>query len=187
MARAIGWWNFRSAAAAKPRISSGSQPSAVITRPTSGPLAGQRAGLVEQDSVDLVHHLERPPVLDQDALAGAQGQRAEHGERNGHADAGSEIAVEHRDRADGPHHGPTQSAGAQGRQHGLVGQPLSLVLRRHLVARRVAQDLADLGGRRLAPRHLDGHLDLAGYQQRRGKDLVAAPFSAGVDSPVKAC
>ena len=41
-----------------------------------GPLAGQGAGLVEQDGVDLVHQLEGPAVLDQDALVGAEGQRA---------------------------------------------------------------------------------------------------------------
>ncbi len=36
MARAIGWWNFRSAAAAKARIRCGSQPRAAMIRPTSG-------------------------------------------------------------------------------------------------------------------------------------------------------
>ena len=37
-----------------------------------GPLAGQRAGLVEEDGVDLVHQLERAAVLDQDALVGTE-------------------------------------------------------------------------------------------------------------------
>ena len=52
-----------------------------------GPLAGQGAGLVEEDRVDLVHQLQGPAVLDQDALVGAQGQRAEHGQGRGHPDA----------------------------------------------------------------------------------------------------
>ena len=34
-----------------------------------GALAGQRARLVEEDGVDLVHQLEGAAVLDQDALA----------------------------------------------------------------------------------------------------------------------
>ena len=35
-----------------------------------GSLAGERPGLVEEDRVDLVHQLDSPAVLDQDALAG---------------------------------------------------------------------------------------------------------------------
>ena len=43
--------------------------------PDLGPLAGQRAGLVEQHRVDLVHQIERPAVLDEDTLLGAERQR----------------------------------------------------------------------------------------------------------------
>ena len=151
----------------------GSQPSAAITRPTSG-RSRVRVPVLSKRTVSIWFIIsERPPVLDQDALARAQGQRAEHRQRSGHADAGPEVAVEHRDRADGPHRGHPERTDAQGREHGLVGQPLALVLRRHLVAGRIAQDLADLGRGRLAPRHLDRDLDLARHQQRRGENPVA--------------
>ena len=173
IARAIGWWNFRSAAAAKPRIWSGVEPVGGDDPADLGPLAGQRAGLVEEDRVDLVHQLERPAVLDQDALVGAQGQRAEHRQRRGHADAGAEVAVEHRHRAGGAHRGQADGADGQGRDHRLVGQPLALVLRGQLVAGRVVEDLADLGRGRLAARRLDRDEDLAGDHHRRGEDPVA--------------
>ncbi len=45
-----------------------------------GAFPRQRPGLVEEDRVDLVHQLQRPAVLDQNALVSAKGQRAEHGE-----------------------------------------------------------------------------------------------------------
>ena len=69
-----------------------------------------------------------------------------------------------------------ERADGQGRDHGLVGQPLALVLRGQLVAGRVVEDLADLGRRRLAARHLDRDLDLAGHHHRRGEDPVADPL-----------
>ena len=138
-----------------------------------GPLAGQRAGLVEEDGVDLVHQLQRPAVLDEDALVGAQGQRAEHRQRRGHPDAGAEVAVEDRDRAGGPHRRHAHARRGQGRDHRLVGQPLALVLRGQLVAGRVVEDLADLGRGRLAARLLDRDIDLAGDHEGRGEDPVA--------------
>src|SRR5271166_596348 len=54
-------------------------------------LPSQRAGLVKQDGVDLVHQLKCATVLDQNSFVGAQRQRRKHSQRCRHADAGAEI------------------------------------------------------------------------------------------------
>ena len=144
-----------------------------------GSFPGQGARLVEEDGIDLVHQLERPAVLDQDALAGTEGQRGEHGQRGGHPDPGAEIAVEHGHCAGRAHRRQADRADAQGRDHGLVGQAFALVLGAQLVACRIVEDLADLGRGRLAARFFDRDQDLAGHQQGRGEDPIAHPLLGG--------
>ena len=134
------------------------------------PFPSQRPCLVEQHGVDLVHQIERPAVLDQDSAAGTQLQRTEHRQRGGHADAGAEVTVDDRDGARRPQRREAQAAQGQHRDHGLVGQPLTGMLAGEFVARRVGEDLADLGAGGFGTARLDGHEQLAGDEHGRGED-----------------
>src|SRR6516225_1761202 len=51
--------------------------------------AGQCAGLVEKDRIDLAQKVERPSILDEDALLRAQRQCRQHTERGRHPNTGA--------------------------------------------------------------------------------------------------
>ena len=144
--------------------------------PDLRPLPRQCAGLVEQHRVDLAQQVERAPVFDQDTLLRTERERGEHRQGRRHTNAGSEIAVNDRDRACGAQGGKRKPAQTEGRDHHFVGDLLALVLRGELVTGAVVQDLGDLGSRGLAARFFDRDMDLAGDHDRRCKDTITNTF-----------
>ena len=137
-----------------------------------GALEGERAGLVEENRVDLRHQLERPPVLDEDALLGAEAERGQHAEGRRHADAGAEVAVDDRGGPAHPDRGHPDRGQRQGRDDGLVGHLLAPRLGAERVAGGALEDLGDpgRGGLEARGRHPDAHG--AGQHDRGGEDRV---------------
>src|SRR5271156_3723190 len=97
-------------------------------------LARQRTGLVEEDRVDLAEEVERAPVLDEDPLLGAERQCRQHAEWCCHSNARAEITVQRRYRTLRADRRPGNCTYGQGRDHRLVGELLTPVLRSELVA-----------------------------------------------------
>ena len=159
-----------------------------MIRADLGALAGQGAGLVEEDGIDLVHQFQRPAVLDQNPLVGAEGQRREHGQRRGHPDAGAEVAVEHRHRAERAHRRQARLRrwpGSGSRPCRPAASPLCCELSLYPAeSLRIWLILAEAVS---LPDFSTETKTLPATIRVEANTRSPTPFSAGVDSPVRAC
>ena len=111
---------------------------------------GQRAGLVEDDGVDLGQFLHVRAALDDDAGARRMGHRGQHRGWRSDADAGAVVDDHQRQEAiEICTHRCGASRKRQRRQHEAVGEFLRVILHAGIADRRRLDQLSDLAcGRR---------------------------------------
>ena len=158
---------------------------------------GERAGLVDDERVDLLHALQRLGVLDQDAGLGAtpdadhdrhrrgEAERAGAGDDE-HGDGGDEAVGEARLRArTSPRRRRRAAATAMTSRHEPAGDLIGQALDRRAAALGLGDHLHDLRQHRVAADLLGSH-----HEARRVWFIVPpitfAPllFVTGIDSPV---
>ena len=179
----------RSTLAASRSTCASSKPGAGDDRDDLRLAFGQRAGLVDDQRVDLFHALERFGVLDQHAglraAADADHDRHRRGEAQ-RAGAGDDQHAHRGDQAVGearlrPEHRPGGKGDERDRDHrrhepagDLVGQPLD----RRAAALRLRHHLHDLRQQRVAADLVGAHHEAAGGVERAADHArVFAPWS----------
>ena len=146
---------------------------------------GQRAGLVDDERVDLLHALQRLGVLDQHAGLGAAPDADHDRHRRGEPERAGTGDDQHGDRGDEavgePRLGPPDRPGGEGeqrdrdhRRHELAGDLVGQPLDRRAAALRLGDQLHDLRQHGVAP-------DLARLDDERAGLVHGAADDVGAD------